>query len=47
MKNEITEINEEITVPKGYEIDEILDMDDSEFEGEEPIVTGEVRLKYE
>lgn len=47
MEKEITEVNEEITVPKGYELDEILDMDDSEFEGESPIVTGEVRLKYE
>ena len=47
MENKITVVNEEITVPKGYELYEILDLDDSEFEGESPIVTGEVRLKYE
>ena len=47
MKKESTEIEEEITIPKGYELEEIMDTDDSEFKGEEPIVMGEVRLKYE
>lgn len=47
MDKPIEEVYEEITVPKGYKLDEILDTDDSEFEGELPIVMGEVRLKYE
>lgn len=45
--NKTNAMQEEITVPKGYKIDEILDTDDGEFEGEQPIVTGEVSLKYE
>lgn len=36
----------EIVVPKGYAIDEILDMTD-DFEDEEPIMREEVILRYE
>lgn len=34
----------EVIIPKGYEIDEILDMDDEE---EEPIYMEEVRIRFE
>lgn len=36
----------EIVIPKGYDIDEFLDMDDGDFD-EEPIYTEEVRLRFE
>ena len=45
MKKETKNIPE-IVVPKGYDIDEILDMTD-DFEDEEPIMREEVILRYE
>ena len=45
MKNK-TEAVPEITIPKGYEIDEVLDMSD-DFGDEEPIYTEEVKLRFE
>ncbi len=45
MKNN-TETVPEITIPKGYEIDEALDMSD-DFGNEEPIYTEGVKLKFE
>lgn len=38
---------EEIYVPDGYSLDELMETDDSEYAGEKPIVTGEVELRYE
>ena len=45
MKNK-TDTVPEITIPKGYEIDEVLDMSD-DFGNEEPIYTEEVKIKFE
>lgn len=45
MKNK-TDIVPEITVPKGYSIDEILDMTD-DFGDEKPILTEEVKVRFE
>lgn len=36
----------EISIPKGYQIEEILDMDDSDFE-EEPLLKEEVKVIFE
>lgn len=44
MKNKQENEIPEIIIPKGYEIDEILDMDDEE---EEPIYMEEVRIRFE
>lgn len=43
MKNK--KVIPEVVIPNGYEIDEILDMND-DFE-EEPILTEEVRIRFE
>lgn len=45
MKNK-TDIVPEIIIPKGYAIDEILDMSD-DFGDEEPILQEEVKVKFE
>ncbi len=45
MKNK-TGIIPEIIIPKGYSIDEYLDMSD-DFGDEEPIYTEEVKIKFE
>lgn len=45
MKEKLMQLPE-IVVPKGYDIDEILDMTD-DFEDEEPIMREEVILRYE
>lgn len=45
MKNKMQTVPE-IVIPKGYEIDEILDMSD-DFGDEEPIYTEEVKVKFE
>lgn len=37
----------EIVIPVGYRIEELLDTDDSDFSGEEPIIMEEVKLKFE
>lgn len=44
-KNEVNEVPE-IVIPKGYDINEYLDMDDGDF-GEEPIFTEEVAIRFE
>ncbi|WP_251546362.1 hypothetical protein [Pumilibacter intestinalis] len=36
----------EIVIPKGYEIDEILDMSD-DFGDEKPNLTEEVKIRFE
>lgn len=37
----------EIVIPKGYEMDEILDTDENDFGEEKPILTEEVIIKFE
>lgn len=37
----------EIIIPKGYEIDEILDTDEDDFGEEQPILTEEVKVRFE
>ena len=37
----------EIVIPSGYDIEDILDTDDSEFTDEQPIFTEEVKLRFE
>ena len=37
----------EIVIPKGYEIDEILDTDEDDFGDEQPIVQEEVKIRFE
>ena len=37
----------EIMIPKGYEIDEILDMDEDDFGEEQPILQEEVKVRFE
>lgn len=37
----------EIVIPKGYEIDEFLDMDEDGFGDEQPILTEEVKISFE
>ena len=37
----------EIVIPKGYEIDEILDTDEDDFGDEQPILTEEVKVRFE
>ena len=45
MKNRKREIPE-IVIPKGYDIDEFLDMSD-DFGDEEPILMEEVKIRFE
>ncbi len=40
------EIIAEVVIPLGYEIEEILDIDDGDFD-EPPIMEEEVRLRFE
>ncbi len=37
----------EIVIPKGYEIDEILDTDEDDFGEEQPILQEEVKVRFE
>lgn len=37
----------EIVIPKGYEIDEILDTDGSTLGNEPPILQEEVKIRFE
>ena len=37
----------EIIIPKGYEIDEILDMDEDDFGDEQQSLTEEVKIRVE
>lgn len=36
----------EIVIPKGYEIEEIMDMDEAGVDGQ-PILTEEVKVRFE
>lgn len=36
-----------IVIPKGYKIDEFLDMDEDDFGDEKPILTEEVKIRFE
>lgn len=45
-KNETNEVPE-IVIPKGYDVNEFLDMDDGDFGEEEPIFTEEVKIRFE
>ena len=45
-KIETNEVVPEIVIPKGYSVDEFLDMDDGDFD-EEPIYTEEVQVRFE
>lgn len=37
----------EIFVPKGYELEDILDLDEEDYDLGEPILSEEVRLEFE
>ncbi|MBD5131764.1 MAG: hypothetical protein HDT28_04125 [Clostridiales bacterium] len=37
----------EVVIPKGYEIDDILDTDEDDFGDEQPILTEEVKIRFE
>lgn len=37
----------EIVIPKGYDIDEIVDTDEDDFGDEQPILTEEVKIRFE
>ncbi len=37
----------EIVIPKGYEIDEIVETDEDDFGDEQPILTEEVKVRFE
>ena len=45
MKKETNEVPE-VVIPKGYDIDEILDMS-NDFGDEEPILAEEVKVRFE
>ncbi len=47
MKNKKERAVPEIVIPKGYEIDEILDTDEDDFGDEQPILTEEVKIRFE
>lgn len=37
----------EVIIPCGYDYEDMLEMDDSMFEGEKPALEEEVRLRFE
>ena len=37
----------EIVIPKGYEIDEIVNTDEDDFGDEQPILQEEVKVRFE
>ncbi len=45
-RNNETEISE-IVIPKGYDINEYLDMNDDEFVDKQPIYIQEVKIRFE
>lgn len=45
MKKKTEEVPE-IVIPKGYDIDDVLDMSD-DFGDEQPIYTEEVKIRFE
>ena len=47
MKKKKTRKKYEIVIPAGYDYADMLEMDDSMFEGEKPALEEEVRLHFE
>lgn len=37
----------EIVIPKGYDIEDIVDTDEDDFGDEQPILTEEVKIRFE
>lgn len=37
----------EIIVPKGYDIEDVVDTDEDDFGDEQPILTEEVKIRFE
>lgn len=37
----------EIRIPKGYEIEDLFDLDDSDFKEENPVIEEEVTILFE
>lgn len=37
----------EIVIPKGYEMEDFLEMDDDDFGDEQPILEEEVKIRFE
>lgn len=37
----------EIVIPKGYEVEDFLEMDDGDFGDEQPILQEEVKIRFE
>lgn len=37
----------EIVIPKGYEVEDFLEMDDDDFGDEQPILEEEVKIRFE
>ncbi|MCD8307474.1 MAG: hypothetical protein LUD51_04510 [Clostridia bacterium] len=46
-KQIFTKYQSVITIPKGYEIEDMLDMDDSVMDGDKPFYMKEVRIVFE
>lgn len=42
-----SDIVPEIVIPKGYETDEVIDTDEDDFGDEKPILTEEVKIRFE
>lgn len=37
----------EIIIPKGYDIEDVIDTDEDDFGDEQPILTEEVKIRFE
>ena len=37
----------EIIIPKGYDIEDVVDTDEADFGDEQPILTEEVKIRFE
>ena len=37
----------EIVIPKGYEVEDFLEMDEGDFGDEQPILEEEVKIRFE
>ena len=37
----------EIIIPKGYDIEDVVDTDEDDFGDEQPILTEEVKIRFE
>ncbi len=47
MKNKNNNVTPEITVPKGYDIFDLIDTDDEGYDFGAPILVQEVKIKFE